>query len=90
VVPWQALVRPDIPAGNLAYNFLQANPASLFYPAASSPPATASKHARVSKRRLRSAVKAAKQRTAGFRSARARKLHNFLLRQAHETKAGTR
>jgi histidine ammonia-lyase len=90
VVPWQALVRPDIPAGNLAYNFLQANPASLFYPAASSPPATVSKHARVSKRRLRSAVKAAKQRTAGFRSARARKLHNFLLRQAHETKAGTR
>jgi histidine ammonia-lyase len=90
VVPWQAVVRPDIPAGNLAYNFLQANPASLFYPAASTPPATASRHARVSRHRLRSAVQSAKRRTAGFRSKRARNLHKYLLRQAHPTKARTR
>jgi histidine ammonia-lyase len=90
VVPWQAMARPDIPAGNLAYNFLQANPASLFYPAASNPPATASRQARVSKRRLRSAVRSSKRRTDRFRSARARRLHRYLLSQAHETKARTR
>jgi histidine ammonia-lyase len=90
VVPWQATVRPDIPAANLAYNFLQANPATLFYPSASTPPATAAKRARISKRKLRSAVKSAKHRTAGFRQARARRLHRFLQTQARETKARTR
>jgi histidine ammonia-lyase len=90
VMPWQALVRPDIPAGNLAYNFVQANPASLFYPGASNPPAKAAKHARVSKRGLRSAVQSAKRRTAGFRATRARKLHRYLKVQAHQTRAKTR
>jgi histidine ammonia-lyase len=90
VVPWQAVVRPDIPAGVLAYNFLQANPATLFYPSASNPPAVSARRARISKRRLRSAVKAAKHRTSGFRSKQARNLHRYLRRQAHSTKAGTR
>jgi hypothetical protein len=90
VVPWQAVARPDIPAGVLAYNFLQANPATLFYPSASNPPAVSARRARISKRRLRSAVKAAKHRTSGFRSKQARNLHRYLRRQAHSTKAGTR
>jgi len=41
VVPWQAATRPDLPPGTLAYSFLQANPASLFYPPAANPPARA-------------------------------------------------
>jgi histidine ammonia-lyase len=90
VVPWQAVVRPDLPAGVLAYNFLQANAASLFYPSASNPPAASARRARISKRRLHTAVRSAKHRTAGFRLKRARNLHRYLLRQAHSTKAGTR
>jgi histidine ammonia-lyase len=82
VVPWQAAVRPDIPAGTLAYGFLQANAASLFYPPAENPPATVAKRSRVSKRQVKIAVSRAKYRTAQFRFARARALHRFLKRQA--------
>jgi hypothetical protein len=86
-VPWQAAVRPDIPPGTLAYSFLQANPASLFYPPAANPPATAAKRTRISKRKLKVAVSGAKYRTRQFPFGRARALHRFLRKQAHQ--AGT-
>jgi histidine ammonia-lyase len=90
VVPWQAAVRPDIPPGTLAYSFLQANSASLFYPPAANPPATAAKRTRISKRKLKVAVSGAKYRTTQFRFGRARSLHRFLLRQAQQATTAKR
>lgn len=67
VVPWQATDRPDVPPSTLAYDFLQANPATQFYPPAASPPnATGSQV--VSMRRLLPAVRAAKRRTLRYRA----------------------
>ncbi|HEX5191384.1 MAG TPA: aromatic amino acid ammonia-lyase [Solirubrobacteraceae bacterium] len=66
IVPWQSAVRPDVPAGTLAYDFLQANPATQFYPPAASPPSTA-RTTSVSLRRLRPAIRAAKARTTRYR-----------------------
>jgi histidine ammonia-lyase len=72
VVPWQSTDRPDVPAGTLAYDFLQANPATQFYPPAAKPPSAPSAKF-VSLGRLRSAVRAAKARTNRYRhSARVR------------------
>ena len=88
VVPWQAATRPDLPPGTLAYSFLQANPASLFYPPAANPPARAAKRKRVSKAKVRAAVGGAKYRTAHFRFDRARALNRFLRRQAHQASTG--
>jgi histidine ammonia-lyase len=86
VVPWQEdpNQRPlDVPATQLAYDFLQANSASLFYPPAINPPAT-NENATISRRRLRAAVRAAKARTARFQKSRAKRSHTFLLGQAFE------
>jgi histidine ammonia-lyase len=71
VVPWQATTRPDVPAGTLAYDFLQANPAAEFYPPAVKPPTTTTNQV-VSMRRLAGAVRAAKTRTNRYRTSRSR------------------
>lgn len=81
VVPWQTTTRPDVPPGQLAYDFLQANPASLFYPPAIRPP-SAARDAKVSLNRLTGAIHNAQARTARFRSGRARSVRTFLLGQA--------
>jgi histidine ammonia-lyase len=81
VVPWQAASRPDVPPGQLAYDFLQANPASMFYPPAAKPPSS-NENVNVSFDRLRGAIRAAKARTARFRSGRAMSVRTFLLGQA--------
>ena len=84
VVPWQVTLptdRPDVPPGQLAYDFLQANPASGFYPPASRPPGPA-RDASVSPSRLTGAIHAAQARTARFRSGRARSVRTFLLGQS--------
>ncbi len=82
VVPWQQTTpRPDVPPGQLAYDFLQANAASLFYPPASKPPGAA-RDAKVSLNRLTGAIQNAQARTARFRSGRARSVRTFLLGQA--------
>jgi histidine ammonia-lyase len=82
VVPWQQTTpRPDVPPGQLAYDFLQANPASRFYPPASKPPGAA-RDAKVSLNRLTGAIQSAQARTARFRSGRARSVRTFLLGQA--------
>jgi histidine ammonia-lyase len=72
VVPWQSTDRPDVPAGTLAYDFMQANPATQFYPPAVTPPNAASTKL-VSLARLRPAIRAASARTTRYRhSAQAR------------------
>jgi histidine ammonia-lyase len=81
VVPWQEATRPDVPPGQLAYDFLQGNPASLFYPPASKPP-TATENVSVSFSRLVGAISRARARTARFRSGRASSVRTFLLGQA--------
>ncbi|MBV9004163.1 MAG: aromatic amino acid lyase [Solirubrobacterales bacterium] len=81
VVPFNQANPPDVPAGTLAYAFLQANPASLFYPPAVNPPA-ANENAAISMGRLMPAVRAAKARTAGFRKGRAQALRTYLQGQA--------
>ena len=81
VVPWQAATRPDVPPGTLAYDFLLANPASLFYPPATSPP-SASENVTISMARLSGAIRAAEARTARFRNGRARAQHTYLVLQA--------
>jgi histidine ammonia-lyase len=86
VVPWQEdpNLRPlGFPATQLAYDFLVANPASLFYPPAVNPPLFGSQ-AFVSKAKLHAAVRAARARTFAFRSTRARRLHSFLAGQAFQ------
>ena len=68
VVPWQVLppnTRPNVPPGELAYDFMQANPASLFYPPDANEP--------VAHRELKAAVRAARARTARFRRRGARR-----------------
>ena len=67
VVPWQASDRPDVPAGTLAYDFIQANPATQFYPPAVNPPSTTGFQV-VSMRRLMPAINAAKRRTTRWRT----------------------
>ena len=62
VEPWQSTDRPDVPAGTLAYDFLQANPATQFYPPAANPPSAAATQL-VSIDRLRPAIRAARTRT---------------------------
>lgn len=81
VVPWQTTPRPDVPPGQLAYDFLQANPASMFYPPASKPP-SANESATVSFNRLVGAIHTAKARTTRYRKGRARSVRTFLLGQA--------
>jgi histidine ammonia-lyase len=81
VVPFQQANPPDIPAGTLAYEFLQANPASLFYPPAVNPPKPG-ENVMVSMGRLMPAVRAAKARTAHFRNRRAQALRSWLQGQA--------
>jgi hypothetical protein len=71
VVPWQASGRPAVPAGTLAYDFLQANPATQFYPAAANPPSARGGQV-VSMARLIPAVHAARARTAHYRASRSR------------------
>jgi histidine ammonia-lyase len=66
VVPWQASSRPDAPAGTLAYDFLQANPATQFYPPAVNPP-NGRDHPVVSMGRLLPAVHQANARTIRYR-----------------------
>jgi histidine ammonia-lyase len=80
VIPWQQeyTQRPlDLPSTQLAYAFLQANPASLFYPPAAGHPAAAA--------RVRVAVKSARHATARYakRIHRQRALRRFIRRQAH-------
>ena len=82
VVPWQAASRPDLPPGTLAYDFLLANPASMFYPAASKPPSTV-QNTTFSMNRLKGAVRSAKARTARMQRKHAHSLHNHLLIQAN-------
>jgi histidine ammonia-lyase len=65
VEPWQSTDRPDVPAGTLAYDFLQANPATQFYPPAANPPSAASTQL-VSINRLRPAIRAARARTLRY------------------------
>jgi histidine ammonia-lyase len=67
VFPWQATDRPNIPAGTLAYDFLQANPATQFYPPAAEPPSS-SRTQMVSLRRLGPAIRAARTRTRRYRT----------------------
>lgn len=62
VEPWQSTDRPDVPAGTLAYDFLQANPATQFYPPAATPPSATATQL-VSIDRLRPAIRAARTRT---------------------------
>lgn len=85
VYPWQAATRPNVPAGTLAYEFLQANPASLFYPPAANPPKPG-ENVKVSMGRLRPAVAAAKARTRRFGNRRAQSLRSFLQGQAVEAR----
>jgi histidine ammonia-lyase len=84
VVPWQGSpeTRPlDIPATHLAYAFLQANPATAFYPPAARPPVTDSPPGAVSARRVRPAVRAARERTKRWAlSPEARRGHKATLR----------
>jgi histidine ammonia-lyase len=71
VEPWQSNDRPDVPAGTLAYDFLQANPATQFYPPAANPPSATATQL-VSIDRLRPAIRAARTRTFRYhRSAHA-------------------
>ena len=80
VVPWQVLppaTRASVPPGQLAYDFMQANPASLFYPSDSSEPVVHSS--------LRAAVRAASARTFKFaktRTARGNALRGLLLEES--------
>lgn len=71
VVPWQSSDRPPVPAGTLAYDFLQANPATQFYPPAANPPSARTNQV-VSMSRLLPAVRAAKSRTTRYRASRSR------------------
>ncbi len=71
VVPWQAADRPEVPAGTLAYDFLQANPATQFYPPAVNPPSS-SRYRAVSMRSLLPAIRAAGPRTTRYRTSRTR------------------
>jgi histidine ammonia-lyase len=82
VVPWQASTRPDTPPGTLAYDFLQANAASLFYPPAKNPP-TMTENAAISSRRVIGAVRSAKRRTTRYKTRRARATHAYLLMEAY-------
>jgi histidine ammonia-lyase len=66
VVPWQGSpeTRPlDVPTTQLAYAFLQANPATAFYPPAARPPVTQQPPGAVTARKVRPAVHAARERT---------------------------
>ena len=65
VIPWQTTDRPDVPAGTLAYDFLQANPATQFYPPAADPPRGSHTQV-VSLRRLGPAIRAARARTTRY------------------------
>jgi histidine ammonia-lyase len=85
VVPWQATTRPDVPPGTLAYDFLLANPASMFYPPAAQPP-KANENVAISMGRLRGAIRTAKARTMRFHKRKARGLHNYLVLQAQFAK----
>lgn len=85
VVPWQATTRPDVPPGTLAYDFLLANPASLFYPPAAQPP-RAGQNAVVPMRRLVKAVHAARTRTMRFQNGRAQARHVYLVLESQFTK----
>jgi histidine ammonia-lyase len=86
VVPWQGTL-PDVPPGTLAYDFLLANPASLFYPPAVSAPQRADARSRISTRKLRAAVRGARVRTRRFeRKRRANALRQFLATQAQAGK----
>lgn len=61
VVPWQVLApntRPPVPPGELAYDFMLANPASLFYPPDANEPVVNSE--------LKAAVRSARARTVAF------------------------
>ena len=84
VVPWQGSpeTRPlDIPATHLAYAFLQANPATAFYPPAARPPVTAHPPGAVTARTVRPAVRAARERTKRWALSReSRRGHRATLR----------
>jgi histidine ammonia-lyase len=81
VVPFNNPNPPNVPAGDLAYDFLQANPATLFYPPAVKPP-RANENVTVSMSRLDPAVRKARARTAHFRRGRAQSLRSYLQGQA--------
>lgn len=89
VVPWQQANPPDVPAGTLAYEFLQANPAALFYPPAVNPPMTG-ENVKLLMRRLLPAVHGAKRRTAHFQRSTAQSLRSFLQGQALEASIAKR
>ena len=65
VEPWQSTDRPDVPAGTLAYDFLQANPATQFYPPAATPPSKTATQL-VSIKQLGPAIRAARARTLRY------------------------
>jgi histidine ammonia-lyase len=88
VVPWQMdpTQRPNVPAGQLAYAFLVANPASLFFPpAAADPPggARAKFRGATYRARVRAAVRHAKVRTARVATS-AKAKRKFLVGQVHK------
>jgi histidine ammonia-lyase len=88
VVPWQVpnpASRPSLPPGTLAYDFLLANPASMFYPPAAHPP-RAGENVAISMRALRGAIRSARARTARFQNRRARAQHTYLVLQAQFAK----
>jgi histidine ammonia-lyase len=84
VVPWQAATRPDVPAGTLAYDFLQANPATQFYPPAVNPPSTTRTQV-VSMGRLTTAIRMAKGRTNRYRKSGSRTREGALRSLAFES-----
>ncbi len=91
IVPWQVLppnTRADatVPADEFAYDFIQANPASMFYPPDAGQPhvTRAPEQAHVNRGRLQAAVRAARARTVRFQqtSAKRQAVHALLTEQA--------
>jgi histidine ammonia-lyase len=88
VVPWQSTNRPEIPAGTLAYQFLKANPATAFYPAAAQPPKAAATPSTALRRPRKGAVRQAGRRTKRFKYRQALSTRHFLEAHAARAKAG--
>ena len=91
VVPWQVLPprtrkNATVPPDQVAYDFIQANPASMFYPPDAKQPQAAEglTPAHADRATVRAAVRAAPARTAALEkmSARTQALHALLTTQA--------
>lgn len=87
VVPWQSADRPEIPPGTLAYQFLKANAASAFYPAAAQPPVGGPASSVALKQSRTRAVRQARTRTTRFAYRRALSTRRFLSQQARAAQA---